>query len=84
MCFELGKIMIQLFFRYALSPFQLFDPSPDFGINPVPVLQQPAILLLLGIKQVNKRSFGIIGSQSLHLLLQTSFERDIMDLNSHG
>lgn len=67
----------------SFAAVELPHTSPDFRINGVPVLQEPAVLFFLCIEKAQQRLFGAGGAGGLHLPLYSGFQIRVPDFNLH-
>ncbi len=81
--FQRFQMAIQIGLGNAFAAIQLRDSPLYLGGDPVTILLQPAILLLLRVEQAKQRSFGVFLTGCLHLSLQACLEFRIVNLNGH-
>jgi len=82
--FQISQVCVQPVFRDSLAAVELLYAAPDFRIDGVPVLQEPAVLFFLGIEKPQQCLLCAGCAGGLYLFLHSGFEIRVSDFDLHA
>jgi hypothetical protein len=82
--FQFRHVSIQLIFRDSTATVELLDTALDLCVDCFPVLQEPTVLLFLGLKQTDQYFLNAAGAGGLNLFLDSGLKGRIVDFDVHG